>query len=161
MVYWVPFYDYIGLMDHILFSLSLFFSVSSQFCFSHPPFPISHFHSLPLTLSISPSLLHSLSPLSFTLSLSLPLLNPASKTITMGSLFTEIIKTEGVKGLYRGITPNFMKVIPAVSIGYVVYENTKTLLGVKAVWEETETIVQRGSFILLTQCLPAPGWSMY
>lgn len=56
-----------------------------------------------------------------------------SKTITMGSLFTEIIKTEGVKGLYRGITPNFMKVIPAVSIGYVVYENTKTLLGVKAV----------------------------
>ncbi|XP_011679772.2 calcium-binding mitochondrial carrier protein SCaMC-2 isoform X4 [Strongylocentrotus purpuratus] len=56
-----------------------------------------------------------------------------SKTITMGSLFTDIIKTEGVKGLYRGITPNFMKVIPAVSIGYVVYENTKTLLGVKAV----------------------------
>lgn len=76
---------------------------------------------------------HDLQSLSLSLSLSLPLLNPASKTITMGSLFTEIIKTEGVKGLYRGITPNFMKVIPAVSIGYVVYENTKTLLGVKAV----------------------------
>ncbi|XP_063966605.1 mitochondrial adenyl nucleotide antiporter SLC25A24-B-like isoform X1 [Lytechinus pictus] len=56
-----------------------------------------------------------------------------SKTTTMGSLFTDIIKSEGFKGLYRGITPNFMKVIPAVSIGYVVYENTKTLLGVKAV----------------------------
>lgn len=56
-----------------------------------------------------------------------------SKTASMSSLFTEIIKSEGFKGLYRGITPNFMKVIPAVSIGYVVYENTKTVLGVRAV----------------------------
>ncbi|XP_071488756.1 calcium-binding mitochondrial carrier protein SCaMC-2-like [Diadema antillarum] len=56
-----------------------------------------------------------------------------SRNATMGSLFTDIIRSEGLKGLYRGITPNFMKVIPAVSIGYVVYENTKTVLGVRAV----------------------------
>lgn len=32
---------------------------------------------------------------------------------------------EGVKGLFKGITPNLLKVVPAVSITYVVYENTK------------------------------------
>uniref|UniRef100_A0A673NL97 Calcium-binding mitochondrial carrier protein SCaMC-3-like n=1 Tax=Sinocyclocheilus rhinocerous TaxID=307959 RepID=A0A673NL97_9TELE len=35
-----------------------------------------------------------------------------------------------VPGLYRGIAPNFLKVIPAVSISYVVYEHMKKALGV-------------------------------
>ncbi|XP_054157973.1 calcium-binding mitochondrial carrier protein SCaMC-2-like isoform X2 [Oppia nitens] len=48
---------------------------------------------------------------------------------TMVSLFRTIIKKEGYLGLYRGITPNFMKVAPAVSISYVVYENTRRALG--------------------------------
>lgn len=49
---------------------------------------------------------------------------------TMGGVFKQIIKTEGVSGLYRGITPNFIKVLPAVSISYIVYEHTSRVLGV-------------------------------
>ena len=44
-----------------------------------------------------------------------------------------IVRSEGPLGLYRGLTPNFMKVAPAVSIAYVVYERLKTLLGVSTV----------------------------
>ncbi|XP_028829563.1 calcium-binding mitochondrial carrier protein SCaMC-2-B isoform X4 [Denticeps clupeoides] len=51
---------------------------------------------------------------------------------TMSGLFRHIVKTEGLFGLYRGLTPNFMKVIPAVSISYVVYENLKVTLGVQS-----------------------------
>ncbi|XP_061469886.1 mitochondrial adenyl nucleotide antiporter SLC25A23-like isoform X2 [Rhineura floridana] len=50
--------------------------------------------------------------------------------LTMLGLFRHILSREGVLGLYRGIAPNFMKVIPAVSISYVVYENMKQALGV-------------------------------
>lgn len=50
---------------------------------------------------------------------------------TMTGLFMNIVRTEGVTGLYRGITPNFMKVAPAVSISYVVYEHVRKMLGVK------------------------------
>ncbi|KAG8141842.1 putative Calcium-binding mitochondrial carrier protein [Naja naja] len=52
--------------------------------------------------------------------------------VTMRGLFTHILKTEGAFGLYRGLAPNFMKVIPAVSISYVVYENLKMTLGVQS-----------------------------
>lgn len=55
----------------------------------------------------------------------------SSHSPTMVSLFRHIIETEGPKGLYRGITPNFMKVIPAVSISYVVYEKARRFLGVE------------------------------
>ncbi|CAI5455728.1 unnamed protein product [Caenorhabditis angaria] len=48
---------------------------------------------------------------------------------TMVGQFQHILKNEGFTGLYRGITPNFMKVIPAVSISYVVYEKTRKHLG--------------------------------
>uniref|UniRef100_A0A672GNR0 Solute carrier family 25 member 23b n=1 Tax=Salarias fasciatus TaxID=181472 RepID=A0A672GNR0_SALFA len=50
--------------------------------------------------------------------------------LTMVGQFKYIISHEGVQGLYRGITPNFLKVIPAVSISYVVYEHMKKVLGV-------------------------------
>lgn len=50
--------------------------------------------------------------------------------VTMVGLFKHIFATEGVVGLYRGITPNFMKVAPAVSISYVVYEKCRQALGV-------------------------------
>ncbi|ELK30739.1 Calcium-binding mitochondrial carrier protein SCaMC-1 [Myotis davidii] len=53
-----------------------------------------------------------------------------SPQLTMVGLFRRIISKEGVPGLYRGITPNFMKVLPAVGISYVVYENMKQTLGV-------------------------------
>ncbi|XP_041431169.1 calcium-binding mitochondrial carrier protein SCaMC-2 isoform X5 [Xenopus laevis] len=52
--------------------------------------------------------------------------------MTMSKLFKHIVKTEGAFGLYRGLAPNFMKVIPAVSISYVVYENLKLTLGVQS-----------------------------
>jgi len=47
----------------------------------------------------------------------------------MMSVFREIWIKEGMAGLYRGITPNFMKVAPAVSISYVVYERCREALG--------------------------------
>lgn len=40
-------------------------------------------------------------------------------------------QAEGLSGFYRGITPNLLKVAPAVSISYVVYENSKRILGLK------------------------------
>ncbi|KAI7813378.1 putative calcium-binding mitochondrial carrier protein SCaMC-2-B [Triplophysa rosa] len=52
--------------------------------------------------------------------------------MTMSGLFRHIVRTEGAIGLYRGLAPNFMKVIPAVSISYVVYENLKINLGVQS-----------------------------
>ncbi|XP_062843668.1 mitochondrial adenyl nucleotide antiporter SLC25A24-like [Trichomycterus rosablanca] len=53
-----------------------------------------------------------------------------SEQLTMRSLIKSIVAKEGFFGLYRGILPNFMKVIPAVSISYVVYEYTKSSLGI-------------------------------
>uniref|UniRef100_A0A8B9UML5 Solute carrier family 25 member 24 n=1 Tax=Anas zonorhyncha TaxID=75864 RepID=A0A8B9UML5_9AVES len=50
--------------------------------------------------------------------------------LNMVGLFQRIIATEGIQGLYRGIAPNFMKVLPAVSISYVVYEKMKQNLGI-------------------------------
>ncbi|XP_063051786.1 calcium-binding mitochondrial carrier protein SCaMC-2-A [Engraulis encrasicolus] len=52
--------------------------------------------------------------------------------LSMTGLFKQILQTEGPTGLYRGLTPNFLKVIPAVSISYVVYENIKSSLGVQS-----------------------------
>ncbi|KAH7149798.1 mitochondrial carrier domain-containing protein [Dactylonectria estremocensis] len=39
------------------------------------------------------------------------------------------IQREGYRGLYKGLTPNLLKVAPALSITWVVYENSKTTLG--------------------------------
>ena len=55
---------------------------------------------------------------------------PRDQTHTLG-LFKHIVRTEGFRGLYRGIIPNFCKVAPAVSISYVVYERMRTHLGVE------------------------------
>ncbi len=41
------------------------------------------------------------------------------------------ISREGLVGLFRGVTPNLLKVAPAVSISYVIYENSKALLGLQ------------------------------
>uniref|UniRef100_A0A3Q3ITI5 EF-hand domain-containing protein n=1 Tax=Monopterus albus TaxID=43700 RepID=A0A3Q3ITI5_MONAL len=49
---------------------------------------------------------------------------------SMLALLHNIVTQEGVAGLYRGISPNLLKVIPAVSISYVVYEYTRIVLGV-------------------------------
>ncbi|KAH0945495.1 hypothetical protein HN011_003856 [Eciton burchellii] len=49
---------------------------------------------------------------------------------TMVGVFKDIFKREGVRGLYRGLMPNFLKVAPAVSISYITYENLRQALGV-------------------------------
>uniref|UniRef100_A0AAY4B4Y7 EF-hand domain-containing protein n=1 Tax=Denticeps clupeoides TaxID=299321 RepID=A0AAY4B4Y7_9TELE len=54
----------------------------------------------------------------------------AGPQLSMVGQFKHIVTHEGVPGLYRGIAPNFLKVIPAVSISYVVYEHMKKALGV-------------------------------
>ena len=40
----------------------------------------------------------------------------------------QTIQGEGVRGLFRGLTPNLLKVVPAVSITYVVYDKSKKML---------------------------------
>ncbi|KAL2092015.1 hypothetical protein ACEWY4_011813 [Coilia grayii] len=59
-------------------------------------------------------------------------LQSAGPQTSMTGLFKQILQTEGPTGLYRGLTPNFLKVIPAVSISYVVYEHIKFSLGVQS-----------------------------
>ncbi|CAG9766790.1 unnamed protein product [Ceutorhynchus assimilis] len=51
-------------------------------------------------------------------------------TATMSNVFRTILRKEGIFGLYRGITPNFIKAIPAVSISYVTYEYSSRILGI-------------------------------
>lgn len=41
----------------------------------------------------------------------------------------QTLQNEGWRGLFKGVTPNLLKVAPAVSISYIVYENTKHALG--------------------------------
>ena len=71
--------------------------------------------------------------LCFTCSLSLSVDRPTrySETSSMVGMFRSIWESEGPRGLYRGITPNFMKVAPAVSISYAVYETVRKFLGVE------------------------------
>lgn len=48
----------------------------------------------------------------------------------MLALLRNIVTKEGIAGLYRGISPNLLKVVPAVSVSYVAYEYTRIMLGV-------------------------------
>lgn len=54
-----------------------------------------------------------------------------SEQLPMNLMVKKILEKEGFFGLYRGIVPNFMKVIPAVSISYVVYEYMRSGLGIQ------------------------------
>jgi solute carrier family 25 phosphate transporter 23/24/25/41 len=46
-------------------------------------------------------------------------------------VFRKTVKNEGVKGLFKGITPNLIKVAPSISITYVVYESGKKFLNLR------------------------------
>lgn len=59
-----------------------------------------------------------------------PALEKEAPKPSMLALLHNIVTQEGVAGLYRGISPNLLKVIPAVSVSYVVYEYTRIVLGV-------------------------------
>jgi solute carrier family 25 (mitochondrial phosphate transporter), member 23/24/25/41 len=41
------------------------------------------------------------------------------------------VQNEGVRGLYKGLTPNLLKVAPAMSITWICYENGKKMLGLQ------------------------------
>ncbi|TKY56798.1 Mitochondrial substrate carrier family protein B [Spatholobus suberectus] len=43
-------------------------------------------------------------------------------------MFRHIIRTEGLRGLYRGILPEYYKVVPGVGICFMTYETLKKLL---------------------------------
>ncbi|XP_002715499.1 mitochondrial adenyl nucleotide antiporter SLC25A24 isoform X2 [Oryctolagus cuniculus] len=53
------------------------------------------------------------------------------ETTPMIQLIREIYKKEGKKGFFRGITPNIIKLLPAVIIGCVAYEKVKPYFGLK------------------------------
>ena len=48
-----------------------------------------------------------------------------------GDVFRRTVKNEGVRGLFKGITPNLIKVAPSISITYVVYESGKKFLSLR------------------------------
>ncbi|XP_023572707.1 calcium-binding mitochondrial carrier protein SCaMC-3 isoform X3 [Octodon degus] len=76
--------------------------------------------------------------------------------LSMMGLLRHILSHEGVWGLYRGIAPNFMKVIPAVSISYVVYENMKQALGVTSRWIPQLPVPPPGSWTPVLALDPRP-----
>lgn len=46
----------------------------------------------------------------------------------MSDVFWRTLKKEGYRGFYKGIFPNLLKVVPAASITYLVYETMKKSL---------------------------------
>lgn len=46
----------------------------------------------------------------------------------MSDVFWRTIQHEGYRGFYKGIFPNLLKVVPAASITYLVYEAMKKTL---------------------------------
>ncbi|XP_020287656.1 calcium-binding mitochondrial carrier protein SCaMC-2-A isoform X2 [Pseudomyrmex gracilis] len=58
-------------------------------------------------------------------------IGPNHSPNTMIGVFKDILNREGIRGLYRGLTPNFLKVAPSASISYLVYEHFREMLGVK------------------------------
>lgn len=54
----------------------------------------------------------------------------------------QTFKNEGIMGFYRGLGPTLAKVVPAVSISYVVYDHVRFMM----------------LFFLLTLCRPRRVW---
>jgi len=45
--------------------------------------------------------------------------------------FFKIYRTEGIRGLHRGIWPNYFKVAPSMAIGFWTYEACKSFFNLK------------------------------
>lgn len=56
---------------------------------------------------------------------------PAENKLSMSETFKKIVKNDGVFGLYRGLVPNMLKLVPAVSIRCLMYEKIARMLGEK------------------------------
>lgn len=46
----------------------------------------------------------------------------------MADVFRRTFELEGLRGFYKGIIPNLLKVVPSASITYLVYETMKKRL---------------------------------
>jgi solute carrier family 25 phosphate transporter 23/24/25/41 len=46
-------------------------------------------------------------------------------------VFKKTLAHEGLRGFYKGLVPNLLKVVPAASITYLVYEDMKIRLSIK------------------------------
>jgi solute carrier family 25 phosphate transporter 23/24/25/41 len=44
--------------------------------------------------------------------------------------FAQTVPQEGFGALFKGLLPNYVKVVPSIAIAFVTYEQLKTLLGV-------------------------------
>lgn len=47
----------------------------------------------------------------------------------MTDCFVRTIQEEGVKALFKGLAPNYLKVVPSIAIAFVTYEQVKEVLG--------------------------------
>lgn len=51
-------------------------------------------------------------------------------SFSIASAIMFIVRNEGLKGLYRGVSLNFLKTAPAMSISFTCYDKIRTALGV-------------------------------
>ena len=49
----------------------------------------------------------------------------------MFDMFKTIIQKNGIPGLYRGVLPSYIKVVPACCLHYMVYEEIKSTLNME------------------------------
>jgi solute carrier family 25 phosphate transporter 23/24/25/41 len=49
------------------------------------------------------------------------------------NIISQIIRHEGLRGLYKGCLPNYLKVVPAIAVSFVSYETVKQLLTPKLI----------------------------
>eukprot|EP00877_Chromochloris_zofingiensis_P000777 jgi/Chrzof1/106/Cz01g03210.t1 len=45
--------------------------------------------------------------------------------------FVRTVREEGIQALFKGLWPNYLKVVPSIAIAFVTYEQVKELLGVE------------------------------
>jgi solute carrier family 25 phosphate transporter 23/24/25/41 len=48
----------------------------------------------------------------------------------MSDCFVRTVREEGFQALFKGLWPNYLKVVPSIAIAFVTYEQVKELLGV-------------------------------
>ncbi len=49
----------------------------------------------------------------------------------MVDCFVRTVREEGFRALFKGLAPNYVKVVPSIAIAFVSYEQIKELLGVE------------------------------
>ena len=52
----------------------------------------------------------------------------AIDSVNMLTLVKTIYKKEGLSGFYRGMLPNYLKVVPAIAVSFVTFEAVRGLL---------------------------------